>query len=53
MEAGDRRICFIFSTREQQILRCAQDDASEKQLFSSLLGDDEGRFGITCAADLI
>jgi hypothetical protein len=25
----DRRICFIFSTRKQQILRCAQDDTSE------------------------
>ncbi len=33
----DRRIGFIFSTHKQQILRCAQDDTSEKQFFSSLL----------------
>ena len=33
----DRRICFIFSTHKQQILRCAQDDTSEKQFFSSRL----------------
>jgi hypothetical protein len=25
----DRRICFIFNTRKQQILRYAQDDTSE------------------------
>jgi hypothetical protein len=29
----DRRICFAFSTRKQQILRCAQDDTREEQFF--------------------
>jgi hypothetical protein len=33
----DRRICFIFSTRKQQILRCAEDDTFGEQFFSSLL----------------
>jgi hypothetical protein len=29
----DRRICFAFSTRKQQILRCAQDDTRGEQFF--------------------
>ncbi len=33
----DRRICFAFSARKQQILRYAQDDTLRKQFFSSLL----------------
>jgi hypothetical protein len=34
----DRRICFTFNAREQQILRCAQDDILGEEFFSSLLG---------------
>ena len=33
----DRRICFIFSVRKQQILRFAQDDTLGEEFFSSLL----------------
>jgi hypothetical protein len=33
----DRRICFIFSVRKQQILRSAQDDNLGEEFFSSLL----------------
>ena len=33
----DRRICFIFSVRKQQILRSAQDDTLGEEFFSSLL----------------
>ena len=29
----DRRICFIFSMRKQQILRCAQDDTPWSRVF--------------------
>jgi hypothetical protein len=33
----DRRICFTFNARKQQILRCAQDDTLGEEFFSSLL----------------
>ncbi len=38
----DRRICFAFSTRKQQILRYAQDDTRGEQFFSSLLVPFQG-----------
>ena len=34
---GERRICLTSNAREQQILRCAQDDTLEGEFFRSLL----------------
>jgi hypothetical protein len=46
----DRRICFTFNARKQQILRCAQDDTLEEEFFSSLLGC---KLYIVISADIV